>query len=238
MLVAFPGLTKGSVDIQLNSGNFYDFHLDLTEKALDYGWFRLDSLFGYRFYSYAETLHMNQSVTPLGANFISGTQILSNDEFSTRNQFHGLDMGLRPQFFFNDLAIEFVGKVAFGNLHQDININGSQTTTVPGVGTTTDVGGVYALSSNIGNRSSNHWYALPEADVNLTWNIRNNVQLRLGYSVLLLSGLARAGNQVDTFINPALFPPSLGTPPFRPQFLANRADMWIQSLNIGLQFTY
>ena len=53
-------------------------------------------------------------------------------------------------------------------------------------------------------------------------------------------GLSRAADQVDLTINPNLFPqpnpPAVG--PSRPAFNMIRSDMWIQSLNVGLEWSF
>ena len=52
--------------------------------------------------------------------------------------------------------------------------------------------------------------------------------------------LARASDQLDTTINPQLAPgvnvPVTG--PQRPAFNLIRSDMWLQSINLGVEFTY
>jgi hypothetical protein len=243
VLVAFPGSSNGSINISAQSGSFYSAHVDLAETAFDYGWFRMTSLLGYRFYRYDETIRANQIILPSSTNifpFPAGTQIINNDTFATRNVFHGIDMGFRSQFFWNDLTVDVLTKLAFGRVTRTFTTEGDQTVMAPGFPTTTQSGGVLALGSNSGTTTTGDWKCMPEAGVSLSWQIRNNITARIGYSFLLLNGVARAADQIDTTINPNLFPGNGGAaiPGSRPSANHIRTDVWIQSLNVGVQFVY
>jgi len=132
VLVAFPGSSGGSLDIRAGSGNLYGVNLDFVQRIYDSGWFRLNGLFGYRYYGYDENLGMEQTIAPTNALFLPGTQIVSGDSFRTHNMFNGVDLGLRTEFMFNSVSLELLARIALGNLQSGININGSQTVTAPG----------------------------------------------------------------------------------------------------------
>jgi Putative beta barrel porin-7 (BBP7) len=243
VLVAFPGSSNGSITVSAQSGSFYSANVDLTETAYDIGWFRITSLLGYRFYRYDEALRINQVISPLPTNpfpFPVGTQITNTDNFNTHNVFHGVDMGFRSQFFWNDFSLEVLTKLAFGRITRTFVIEGEQTVSAPGATTVTQPAGVLALGSNSGTFSSGDWKAMPEAGFTLNWQIRNNITARLGYSFLFLNGVARAADQVDTTVNPNFFPggAGIGVGPLRPVANHIRTDMWIQTINVGVQFTY
>jgi hypothetical protein len=241
VLVAFPGLTTGSLVVRAASGNFYEAHLDFTAKLIDDGRrFRVDSIVGYRFYRYDERLTFQQSMSPTGPEFIPGTQIVAFDDFETRNEFHGLDIGLRSQATWRSLSFDALAKVALGNLHQVIDIGGGTVTTVPGAAPVFQNGGVYALPTNIGSHSSNTFAVLPEFGAALGWRVTDNVQVRVGYSFLWLNQIAHAGDQINTLINPNRFP-TAGVPPtgpLQPGFFLERSNSWIQSITVGLQVNF
>jgi len=51
--------------------------------------------------------------------------------------------------------------------------------------------------------------------------------------------IARAHDQVDLSINPSLFPPATApTDVNRPAFNAVKSSMWIQTINVGVEFTF
>jgi hypothetical protein len=240
-LIAFPGLSSGSVDIKAASGNFYEAHVDLTETFLTDGPFRLNALAGYRFFRFDDALRIGQTIFPTSGAFAAGTQLATTDSFRTHNTFNGVDLGLRGQFAWQNLTWSLLGKIAVGYVHRNVFISGSQTVSVPGAAPVTSTGGLYALSSNIGTFGSNDWGLLPEIGTNLAWQVNSNLQLRLGYSVLWLDRVARAADQIDFTVNPTLIPPAAATPtgPNRPAFVnTNRQDVWIQALSVGVTFTF
>lgn len=239
VLVAFPGSSTGSLDIRAGSGSFYEVHITAAEKAYDAEWFRLYSLFGYRFYRYDEDLRINQVINPTDPNFVAGTQIVSNDHFSTRNEFHGLDLGFRSQFLWNSVTFELLTKFAVGYVGRTVTIAGDQTTSIPGAAPLVQSGGVLALPSNIGTFKSADWKVMPEAGFSAAWQVQPNLNLRLGYTFILLNGINRVGDQIDPVINPNFFPGKSQAGPLRPAMLRNaRSDTWLQSINLGVVWTY
>src|SRR5262249_3095843 len=133
------------------------------------------------------------------------TEVISIDNFGTRNGFNGVDMGFRSQFSSGPVSLEVLTKVAVGGLSTTVGISGAQRTLVPGSDPVSSPGGVLALASNIGTYKDSRVKFLPEAGLNLKWQALSNLELRVGYSFMLLNGVARAGNQVDTIITPANF---------------------------------
>jgi hypothetical protein len=239
VLVTFPGSSAGSIDILARSGNLFGGNLDFTERFYEDGRVRLSSLLGYRFLRFDEGLRLRQTVLPTGPGFVPGTVIASEDSFSAQNEFHGVDIGLRTELYGSRWSLELLTKIAAGNLRREISIRGSQTTSVPGTDPTTSVGGVLALASNIGKRSSDDWIAVPEVGLSVSRQLSERVCVRLGYAVLYWEETARAGNQVDLRINPNLFPPvAVPTGPQLPAAGDRRSDLWVQTLNLGLDFRY
>ena len=238
VLVAFPGASRGSIDVRAASGNLYSGNLDLVEKFYDGGWLRFNALAGYRYYSYHENLGIRQSISPTGPNFIPGTNLASVDNFSTRNEFHGFDMGIRSEFVMENLSMELLGRLALGDLHTRVAIGGFQTVSVPGTTPITRAGGVYALGTNSAIFNKYRLSTMPEFGATLKWQVSQSLQLRFGYSVLNLDGVARAANQVNTTINPANFPPATSTIGGQPSFFMQRSQLWIQNMTIGLVFTF
>ena len=236
VLVAFPGQSTGSINVNSKSGAFYEAHLDLSEKVWEDNGVRLDALLGYRFASFSDGLRMGQHIV---SSTLPGTVINSSDDFQAQNVFNGLDMGARTTFTWDRLSLNLLGKVAVGNLNRTMNINGNQVKTVTGAAPVTESGGVYALSSNSGRHNDGSANLLPEAGANLSWQLRSNLCLRLGYSVLVLNQVARAADQIDFTINPDLFPPAKpGATPRRPTYHESHSDVWIQTLNLGAEWKF
>jgi hypothetical protein len=239
VLVAFPGSSSGSITARAASGEFYQGNIDFTENVCDKGWFRFDSLLGYRFFRYDEGLRIRQSITG-SPNFATGTAFTSEDDFSTLNEFHGADFGFRTQFNWEDFSVALLTKLGVGCVNRTVKITGGQSVTVPGSPPANEVGGLLALSSNIGNHHSNDWTILPELGATFSWRVNQNVRVGLGYSILLLNDIARAADQVDLVVNPQLFPGSgqAVTGSRRPIFNLNRIDATLQTVGLEVEFTY
>ena len=240
VVIAFPGSGSGAVAARDSSGNFYEFHLDLSERICGNEWFRLDGLVGYRFYRYDEGLLINQSMSPTGGAFAPGTQITATDSFVAENEFNGFDLGFRTEARVGNWTVDFLTKLATGGIFQDVKILGNTTTTVPGVAPVTRSGGVLALSSNIGTHRHEEWTIFPEFGAHLSWRISPQLQLRAGYSFLFMNDIVRAHDQVNLTVNPGLFPPpnAAAGSPSEPSFTLHRGDVWIQAINLGLEYTF
>lgn len=239
VLVGFPGLSTGTINIDSKLDNFYSVNLDLTENILkDDSGLQMEALFGYRFASFRDSLKIQHHIV---STTMPGTTTDASDSFSAKNTFNGLDFGLRTSYSLSDrLSLSVLTKVAAGNMQRTVDIRGRTTTTVAGAPPpATANAGMYALSSNIGEHRTNDFTVLPEAGVNLAWKFRSNMNLRLGYSLIYLTKAVRTDNQLDTTLNPNLFPPAVpGATPLRPAYLGSFNDFWIQSLNVGLDLTF
>ena len=152
------------------------------------------------------------------------------DAFSTRNRFYGGQLGGRFSWsFFDRLTVDLTGKVAVGVTQQEVTINGSSTASLATLGagnpTLTNLvtpGGMFALQNNIGSYSQNPFTIVPEIGLNAGYAVTPWLTLRVGYSALYWSSVARPGAQIDTVLNSKLIPtggflpfqttPSGGTP--------------------------
>ncbi len=236
-LIAFPGLSTGSINVEAKSGGFYGANLGLTERVWEENGLRLDALLGYRFAAFNDSLHIGSHINELAPN--PGTVISTIDQFKAQNVFNGLDMGARTTFAWNNLSLGLLGKVAVGNLNRTVNINGSQVVTVAPAAPDVRSGGMYALKSNIGRHNNSGVNLLPELGANLSWQMRSNVALRVGYSALFLNQIVRADDQIDFKINPDLLSPATAnSTPQRPKFSEIHSDLWIQTLNLGVDFKF
>jgi hypothetical protein len=239
-LIAFPGVSSGSVTGAYRSDNFVGANLDLEEVVLACDGFRVTSLLGYRFLQFNDRLAIDTNETALpGGVVAAGTTIVVSDRFSASDVFHGADFGVRGEYGNERWSVGLLARLAVGSVHRSIGITGATTTTVPGSAPVTSSGGFLALSSNNGVFSLSDWVVAPEFGLNVGWNINSNVTLRLGYSVLVFTDIARANDQVNLSINPALFPPAVaGATPNSPAFHLQKTDLWLQSLSLGMEYRF
>jgi hypothetical protein len=156
------------------------------------------------------------------------------------NEFNAFDLGFRTEIRGANWTLNFLTKVATGGIFSDVKIRGSTTTAVPGVAPVTQSGGVFALSSNIGNHRHEDWTIFPEFGVNFSWHMTPRLEMRLGYSFLFMNDIARAHDQLNFNINPGLFPPPTAAAGSanQPSFQLRQGDAWIQAINVGLQYDF
>jgi hypothetical protein len=245
LLIAFPGVSNGTINADVATHYLVSVHADLSENILAGPRFRLDALGGYRYLRFDEQLDIEHSFFPNGTAlagggnpFAPGTQISAADHFSTLNEFHGGEVGLHAQVFFDRWTLDLLGKVGAGNLHRNVTIGGNSTVAVPGVAPVNSSGGLLALPSNLGSFSSNECVVVPELDLNLGWDVTRWCRARIGYTLLVMTGVARVGDQINLNVNPNMVAPPLPGGPNEPAFHLSTTNLWVQAVNIGVEFRY
>jgi hypothetical protein len=185
-----------------------------------------DVIIGARYASLDETLAIAQQTTVLanGVAGFNGDIVLADqingvpsgppntltivDRFGVRNQFWGGQIGLQGEAHLKSFFIFLQGKVAFGDNHEHLTIDGSTTLSSGGVTQTTS-GGTAAVKSNIGSHSHDDFAILPEANINVGFDVACWLRIYAGYNFLYWSDVVRPGDTVSRVINPGLVPSSL-----------------------------
>jgi hypothetical protein len=244
LVVAFPGpgtgSSTGSIQAVEASRNFWGGSIDLRGNISATPSWRLDALLGYAFFRFDEHLTVQSTINPTAAPFVLGTSTVATDFFGTRNIFNGLDLGLQGEVQYQGWWLEMLAKVAVGSLSRHVTIDGTQVVTVPGTAPVTSTGGLLALSSNIGKFGDRTGTGVPELGLTLGYQVRENVRVGVGYSVLWFLNVARPGEQVDPIINPGLIPPNTPAPgsPNRPMFTNQFNDIWVQAVHFRVEVRY
>lgn len=205
---------------------------------------RIDLLGGFRYLHLRETLALSTSspfVPPLPQDVFA-----TRDEFTTRNNFYGGQLGARAEYFTGRVFLNAAGKVALGSVEQSANITGGLLTNdFNGFGTPqTFPGGYLALPSNIGVYRRSRFAVVPEVDINAGYQFRRGTRLFIGYTFLYASAVARPGDQIDRVINQSQGVAFNSNPnatlagPARPAFSFSETSFWAQGINFGLEFRY
>jgi hypothetical protein len=241
-LISFPGFVNGNVHASASSGGLIGAGA-LARCNLCAGcWYRLDALAGYRFLSMIDRVGINENLTstdPAQTVAPLGTNILLSDSFHTSNQFNGGDFGLVGEMRWGRWSLRGTGRIALGATYERVDINGSTTVTVPGFPPVTSPGGLLALSSNSGRHSREIFGAVPEARVQLFYQVTSHLRAHVGYTFLYWSQIVRAGDQIDLSVNPGLLPPPVpGTSPQRPEFIFHGTGFWAQGIDLGLELRF
>jgi hypothetical protein len=213
---------------------------------------RVTGLIGFRYLDLDETMALGAQYTPL---FVSipfnaplptanpGDQVILSDNFHTRDQFYGGQVGARANYSFGPLVLEITAKVAFGSTQEFVDINGSTTVLPAGGGAPTTVpGGIYTTLSNIGTYHHSVFAVVPDIGLNVSRQLTEHLRAKVGYSFMYWSSVVRPGTTVDRTLDqagiptsPAYIPGSIGSRPL-PQF--EQSGFWAQGLNLGLEFTF
>jgi hypothetical protein len=196
--------------------------------------YRFDMLVGYRFLRLNDDVSVTESSTSLST--AAPGSFLIRDQFETQNEFSGVDLGSSFSWCKGCWSIDLLSKVALGNTHSRVGIDGSTAITEGGQ-TGTFQGGLLAQRTNIGQRSYDDFAVVPELGLTLGYQINPCWRATLGYTFIYWSRVARAGNQIDRSVNPGLIPPEdvAVTTNLRPQFGVNYTDFWAQGMTVGLE---
>lgn len=238
LLVSFPGLVNGAVNIDTNS-ELHSASALLRQQYREGCRGRVDLLGGYRYFRFSESTTITNGLLATGAGRIGdpppGTTIFIEDRFAAGNTFHGGELGFAAVLYRDRFDLELLAKVALGNLHRVVDISGSRTTTIPGAAPATANGGLLALPTNIGVRSNNDFAALPEFGVNINYCLTDRVSLVGGYTLLMLTDVSRTGEQIDLSVNPTQINNGVLAGAARPQSqFTNETDFWAQGMNFGI----
>lgn len=131
------------------------------------------------------------------------------DRFETNNNFYGAQIGLKIGYERDEWLLDGFTKVAFGWMHQKLNIKGKSQTSngnlfyeTRNTGAQILHGGVFAEPTNRGSRSHNIFALAIEGGANLTYQLSCYYDIGLGYNFLWMNHLLRPGKQIDRHINP------------------------------------
>ena len=211
--------------------------------------YRVDLLAGFRYLEMKDGLDIANTSTPLPGGFVNfqglarpdATSLNILDTFNTTNRYYGGQIGTHVELHRSRWYVDFRGKVALGVMHQTADIMGQTVlNTITGTPTTTS-GGLLALPSNIGSHSRDEFGIVPEAGINIGFQITENLRVHVGYSVLYFrSDILRASNSIDHSVDPNQIPTFSTSPTTstRPLFTFRDADFWAQGLNAGIEFSF
>jgi hypothetical protein len=255
-LDAFPGLAAGSKNVQFSSqlqGAEANLLCNLCCSCNDtcnccapaHG-YRVDFISGVRFLDLKEKLHFAEDtrIFPgITGTVLDGTDISAFDQFDTRNQFYGAQVGVRAEVWRKRLFANITGKVALGDTRQTVNISGATTITTPGGPTLVLPGDLLALPSNIGHYSRDQFSVVPEIGFNVGYQATDRLRFFVGYTFLFWSGVERPGDAIDLRVNSTNAPtaPFFGVTPSGPPaplFRFHDSSFWAQGINGGVQFRF
>jgi hypothetical protein len=229
LLVAYPGLSAGAVNVQVKNdvvgGEVF------ARSLLDVGYdYRLDFIGGYQFARIDSDLRMQSRITTGAAD------LEFNDFFGCTNEFHGFGAGLYGETYSDIWTIGVLGKIAIGNMRQNVIVDGSNT--VVAGGTVTTVGGIFTQPTNIGEYQNDEFVWVPEAGIKLSCAVTRRLSLSVGYTFIYFTSVALAGDQIDRNVNATQLNGGAVVGDSSPAFRFHDDSFWIQSVDLGLSFNY
>jgi hypothetical protein len=172
---------------------------------------------------------------------------VTTDEFSTRNDFHGGQLGVRGELDQGAWFVRGTAKVALGNVRQVTRIAGELVTNdftgFVGPGQRF-AGGYFALPTNIGRYERDRFAVVPEIGVTLGWRPAEWLGVTVGYNFLYISTVTRPADQIDRSINPSQGPGFTGVPdqtligPAAPRFPGRDDEFWTHGLSFGVEVRF
>lgn len=244
-LISFPGLVNGSVGISSDTdlrsalinarAALLPTNFGVCAPCSDPD--RVDWIVGYRHLQLDDRLSFSETIDSQvpGA---PGT-IRLNEQFATENRFNGVQLGIVYEANFRRAWLESMLRVAVGNNSQRVNISGNTSITELGV-TDRFTGGLLAQTSNIGSYRQNEFTMIPEIGLKLGFRVTSCFHATVGYSMLYFPNVVRAGDQIDSNVNPNLIPepnnPITGSQ--RPRFSLVETDFWAQGISVGGELSF
>jgi hypothetical protein len=247
-LAAYPGLVAGSINVTATSelqSVAPRLKLNLLCEApssgptnLPFG-YRIDLMGGYRFLQLDESLHIVEQQTTIPDQVGETVAFIhALDQFDTTNTFHGGEVALEWDGYRGPWSVEVLTRLGIGSTNREVQIRGRTRTTTQGV-TVNNSGGLLALSSNIGNYEEDRFSLIPEVDAVVGYAVTPQLRLKAGYTLLYWNNVARPGDQIDSSLNPNLFPPEIPNPGAqRPAFALQDHSYWAQGVSVGVDYRW
>ena len=260
-LTASPGVSTGNVAVS-NSSSLWGVEANLrcplwcgclesdecgSNCGCDPGWtYRVDGLVGFRYLNLREDLSIVENVMnlPTAPGGVANETAIVFDDFATRNQFYGAQVGLDAELNRGPWSLNVGGKLALGDTRQQIDIRGGQHVTFANGATRDFRGGLLALPSNIGSFHKDQFSIVPQVDLTLSYHLDEHWRVFGGYDFLYWTNVVRPGQQIDRVIDetqiPNFDPPGTIAPAGlnRPAVLFRQSDFWAQGIHLGLEYKY
>ena len=240
-LVAFPGLSTGGLRVD-NSSEIWG--ADINAKlCLNKSCDSHSEIFaGYRHLNLKEDLTITEYIRAgETAPDPIGTNIVVQDAFRTRNQFHGPQIGYSFGRQYGNFEWSGRASVALGVTHQETDITGIQLRQRPGEAAEQFRGGLLAAGPNIGRFNSNKFSVVPEATINLGYRITPRIKTYVGYNFIYWTNVLRPGDQIDRVVDLTFVPNGVPGASFtanRPLPTFRQSDLAIQGIQFGLEMNW
>jgi hypothetical protein len=234
ILFSDPGLRAAALNLSSDArfwGAEANFRHRLPAVFADH----LEFLAGFRYAEFDENLRLNGTSIATDPN---GLSVGYQDAFSVRNRFYGPQVGLASDFTYNRLFLNLKGKFAAGEMYESARIGGF--TSLTGAAPPLSSGGILTQPTNSGGHSRTVFSILPEVTVNTGVQFNDHLRAFVGYNLIYLDRLQRAGSLIDgvdqTQVRTLNLQPNINAT--RPAFQFQDGRFWAYGLNLGMELSF
>jgi len=192
----------------------------------------LAAVAGVRYLDLTETMTLGTWTDDL----IFGGSFSAVDNFRTRNQFYGGQVGVQASAAQGRFFASLRGTVALGGTHQTRDFRGQAALTALPAGPFPH--GVFVQQTNAGRETAAEFSVVPQVGLKVGVDVFPFLRLFAGYDVLYWTNVARPGDQIDTTLN---FSQVLGgtlAGAARPAPVMQSSDYYAHGLTVGVQLRY
>jgi len=198
---------------------------------------RIDFLCGYQHVRINESLQISSLTTDAPPN--QARTIERTDLFDIDNEFHGGQVGFAGRFREGCWSWDGMFKLGFGSLRRGANLSGMTVTEDdrldPPDDRFSDPVGLLVRQSNRGDEDDSTFAWVPELNLNLVYHTHHNVDLSVGYGLVVVTDALQVSGAIDEDLQV-----DLGQPPTvdRPNRGFRYDDYWVQGIQFGLDWWY
>ncbi len=242
ILISSPPNFGGSAGVYTNS-RAGGAEMNFLRSWAYYDKFKFNTLAGFRWFTLNEQIRVDSNSVLTDQNPADPPVRDITDQFTTRNNFYGLQVGFQTEFRHNRWFVDANAKVAAGFTHEKLNIAGATRFVDAGIERIVPFG-AFALEPNSGNFSSREFAYVPEGNFKIGYQWTQRLSTYIGYDILYISKVVRPGDQVNPVINPTLLPiaqvfnPQFPFGPPQPSLLFDKSDFFLHGFQFGMSFRY
>lgn len=248
--VSVPGVLRGALSAR---GESRLWGIDVNLRKC---WFaecdrRAEWFVGYRHLNLRERLTISEDITVIGDGTARGvavtdpvgTRVLVQDDFQTRNSFHGAQFGVRYERRFGAWDLDARASVSLGTSAQALTISGYQARQQPnGAPMFFRNGGLLAAQTNIGRFTRDRFSVVPELTLNAGYWVTPSVRVFAGYNLLVWTNVIRPGEQIDRVVDVTFVPngPLMAVPSGmnRPRPTLAPRDLVVNGVQFGVDWRW
>ncbi|MCG8653403.1 MAG: BBP7 family outer membrane beta-barrel protein [Pirellulales bacterium] len=234
-LVAFPGLSNGSIAVNASSDVA---GADVQVRQFWYGGLgaTVELLYGYQFMRLNEDLSISSTSTSLSTQFAPVGTILSLvDTFDAENEFHGGQFGIATRYRERCWSFDSTLKIGFGSLRRRAQLTGNTFTSLGGANAV-DPNGLLVRSTNAGTITDDTFGWVPELDVSLGWHRYPRFDVTVGYHIIAMTDSLQVSGTIDPNLAANLSTPPTGQQ--NPAAALRYSTFYIQGIHFGLKYVY